>query len=492
MKNGVMMQAFHWESPADGEFYNHFAGMVPYLASLGITAIWLPPAHKGTSDNDVGYGSYDYWDLGEFDQKGTVRTKYGTREELENLIKVIHDNGMEVYADMVFNHKGGADETEVFQAVMVDQNDRTKDVSEPRDIEAWTKFTFPGREGKYSDFIWDHTHFTGVDFDFRTDTKAIYRIMGENKYWSNETDDEKGNFDFLMNADIDHAHPDVEGELIRVADFMINELGYDGFRYDALKHISFDFIDHLSEHIIERHPNFYFVGEYWNNDDNTIQHYLHETNYNVDLFDVPLHFNFMTASQQDEYDIRQVFDDTLVQDRDVSAVTFVDNHDSQPGQSLASWVDNWFKSIAYSIILLRPQGYPCIFRGDWDGIGSMGYEGINADLKKMLYLRMHCLGDHQDDYWVTPTKIGWVNYGQGEESSPMVVLISTGDMDHERMFVGEEFEGQMFINWANPSEEIIIDDGGFGEFTVGPGSVSWWTTEYMFDKYQEEFGERED
>ena len=172
--NGVMLQSFDWDYPADGSFYKKLAEAAPHFASLGITAVWMPPAAKGTSDQDVGYGNYDYWDLGEFDQKGTVRTKYGTRQELESCIQALHEVNIDVYADMVFNHKGGADETEVFQAIMVDQNDRTKDVGEPHDIEAWTKFTFPGRQGKYSEFVWNFNHFTGIDFDQRTGTSAIF------------------------------------------------------------------------------------------------------------------------------------------------------------------------------------------------------------------------------------------------------------------------------------------------------------------------------
>ena len=49
------------------------------------------------------------------------------------------------------------------------------------------------------------------------------------------------------------------------------------------------------------------------------------------------------------------------------AVTFVDNHDSQPGQALASWVADWFKPLAYALILLRRDGYPCVFYGDYFG-----------------------------------------------------------------------------------------------------------------------------
>jgi alpha-amylase len=58
---------------------------------------------------DVGYGIYDYFDLGEFDPKGSVRTKYGTREELLAAIKAAQKAGLQVYADIILNHKMGAD-----------------------------------------------------------------------------------------------------------------------------------------------------------------------------------------------------------------------------------------------------------------------------------------------------------------------------------------------------------------------------------------------
>ncbi|MDY6085796.1 MAG: alpha-amylase [Peptoniphilaceae bacterium] len=473
--NGVMLQSFDWDYPADGSFYNTLAEAVPRLAKMGVTAIWMPPAGKGTSDQDVGYGNYDYWDLGEFDQKGTVRTKYGTREELEACIKVMHENGIDVLADMVFNHKGGADESEVFMATMVDQNDRTKDVSEPHDIEGWTKFTFPGRKGMYSDFVWNFNHFTGIDFDQRTGTNAIYRIMGDGKYWSNSTDTEKGNFDYLMNADIDHKHPDVIRELTNVAYFMIDSIGYDGFRYDALKHIDAGFIDHLSNFILQYRPDFYFVGEYWNDDESRMNHYLYETDYNVDLFDVPLHFNFVEASKNPNYDIRQIFDGTLVAANDLAAVTFVDNHDSQPGQSLESWVEPWFKEIAYAFILLRSQGYPCLFAGDYYGIPTVDYPGIQDQLERLMFARMNFAYGDQDEYRETPTKWGWVRRGSEKHPYPLAVLVSTGDVDSQRMFVGEQEAGQVYVDYSgkNP-EEITIDEEGFGVFNVGPGAVTYW------------------
>ena len=51
-----------------------------YLAKLGITSVWFPPAYKGTNGGySIGYDAYDLYDLGEFDQKGTLPTKYGTK-----------------------------------------------------------------------------------------------------------------------------------------------------------------------------------------------------------------------------------------------------------------------------------------------------------------------------------------------------------------------------------------------------------------------------
>jgi alpha-amylase len=55
------------------------------------------------------------------------------------------------------------------------------------------------------------------------------------------------------------------------------------------------------------------------------------------------------------------------------AVTFVDNHDTQPGTSLESWVEPWFKPLAYALILLRREGYPCLFHADY-----FGHEGDHA------------------------------------------------------------------------------------------------------------------
>jgi len=70
--NGVLMQYFEWDLPDDGKLWQHLAEDAEHLAEIGISHIWMPPATKGQSRGDVGYGVYDLFDIGEFDQKGTV------------------------------------------------------------------------------------------------------------------------------------------------------------------------------------------------------------------------------------------------------------------------------------------------------------------------------------------------------------------------------------------------------------------------------------
>lgn len=264
MTNECLMQCFEWYLPNDGTHWQNLTTLAPQLAQLGITKVWLPPATKGTSVNDVGYGIYDLFDLGEFDQKGTVRTKYGTKQQYLTLIRTLKAHGIDAIADIVLNHKGGADAKETFTVMKMDPNHRQQPLSEPYEIESWTKFDFPGRQGKYNDFVWHWYHFTGVDFDARNNENGIYMIVGDNKGWANNenVDSENGNYDYLMYADIDYRHPEVVKNIYAWAEWFIETTQICGFRLDAVKHIDSQFTKDFVKHICEQQGDgFYVFGE---------------------------------------------------------------------------------------------------------------------------------------------------------------------------------------------------------------------------------------
>ena len=477
MENGVMIQYFEWNLPNDGKHWKRLKDDAKHLSEIGVSGVWIPPAYKGTSQADVGYGSYDLWDLGEFDQKGTVRTKYGTKQELIEAIEELHKYNINVYLDAVLNHKGGADETENFLVIEVDPEDRTVEISEPFEIEGWTKFTFPGRNKKYSEFEWNHALFSGVDYDNLTGKTAIYKIAGENKGWAENVDSELGNYDYLMNADVDYSHPEVRNEIINWGKWVVNELNLDGFRMDAVKHISEDFI---KEFLIEVRKvygeKFYSVGEYWKGDLDTLKTYLENIGYETDLFDVGLHFNFHEASvEKENYDLTTILDNSIMLMDPIKAVTFVDNHDSQKGSALESEIESWFIPHAYAIILLSEKGYPCLFYGDYYGVGdNKSPHGWVID--KLLYVRRNNAYGEQINYFDDPNIIAFYRKGRENEINTGCVAILSNNEDGEKAIeIGKDRIGQVWEEVTGSGfEDVVIDEEGNAAFRVEGQKIAVW------------------
>ena len=143
--NKTMMQYFEWYLPDDATLWKKVTNNAQYLDSIGITSVWLPPAYKGQGGiHDTGYGVYDLYDLGEFNQKGSIETKYGTKDEYLEAIQELHNNNIRVYADIVLNHKIGADEPETVYASEEELQNRNVDTSLPKKITAWTIYNFVG------------------------------------------------------------------------------------------------------------------------------------------------------------------------------------------------------------------------------------------------------------------------------------------------------------------------------------------------------------
>lgn len=478
-RNHTMMQFFEWHVAADGNHWKLLKETAPALKAVGIDSIWVPPVTKAVSGEDTGYGVYDLYDLGEYDQKGTVRTKYGTKQELVDAIEECKQNGISVYIDLVMNHKAGADETEVFQVVEVDPNDRMKEISKPFEIEGWTKFTFPGRRDEHSSFKWNHNHFNGTDFDAKEDRTGVFRIVGENKTWNQNVDDEFGNYDYLMFANIDYSHPDVKKEMIEWGKWLVDNTHCNGYRLDAIKHINHEFIKEFAVEMFKKcGKDFYIVGEFWNSDLESCRQFLNTIDHKIDLFDVSLHYKLQAASLKGrDFDLTKILDDTLVQTHPTNAVTFVDNHDSQPHEALESWVSDWFKQSAYALILLRQDGYPVVFYGDYYGIeGPTPIEGKKAAIDPLLYSRYHKAYGEQEDYFDHPNTIGWIRRGVEEiERSGCAVVISNGENGEKRMFAGAHRAGEAWVDFThNRKENVTIEKDGWATFPVNGGSVSVW------------------
>lgn len=492
MENFTLFQFFHWYYNADGNLWQHAQHEADQLAEWGITHVWLPPAFKSfKGTEEPGYAVYDLYDLGEFDQQGSVRTRYGTKAEYLECIKTLQSKGMKVLADIVLNHKLGADEIEQIPVRRVNDENRNEYLSEQITIDAYTKFTFPGRKGKYSKFVWDWHSFTGVCND-----SDIHIILNEysNGKWEEMLEEENGNYDYLMGNDIEFRNPYVRKELKKWGEWYLNTTHVDGFRLDALKHITPNFFPEWLAYLDKRFKTrFFCIGEYWQNNVYTLLNYIATTNDRIQLFDVPLHFNFYDASQRgEEYDLRQIFDNTLVKEKPESAITFVDNHDTQPLQALQSTVEYWFKPLANAMILLREQGIPCVFYPTLYEAKYVDYqngEEVYVELNKieavgtMMKVRRHLAYGRQHDYFSNPNMIGWTREGIEEKpGSGCAVLLSNADEAQEEMYLGPANANKTYIDVCGGRQErVTLNEEGKGIFFTNGRSVSVWVAEGALD-----------
>ena len=484
--NGVMMQYFHWYSSADGTLWNQLADNAAALAEAGVTSVWLPPAYKGAAGGyDTGYGVYDLFDLGEFDQKGSVRTKYGTRDEYLNAIARAQAAGIQVYADIVFNHKLGADHEEEFRATPYNPENRNEPTGDLQTIKAWTHFTFPGRKAQYSELQWHWWHFNAADHN-ALDGEAVAVYLFEGKSFDDNVDLEKGNFDYLMGCNLDINNPDVQQELFYWGEWLIDTTGVDGFRFDAVKHVKsgffLDWLAHVQNHAGR---DLFAVGEYWSGESEALRHFIDVTDGRLMLFDVSLHYNFAAAGKRgSDYDLTQILDHTLVSEHPTLAVTLVSNHDSQPLQSLESVVEAWFKPLAYALILLRRDGYPCVFAADYYGAhyrdsGSDGQEyeiwmeSHQWLIDKFLYARKTFAFGQQNDYFDHPNCIGWTRLGTADHPGGMAVVISNGENGRKSMQTGAPQTSYIDLT-EHVNDPVVTDEDGWAEFSCRGGSVSVW------------------
>lgn len=492
MANPTLLQCFHWYYPTGGQLWPALADRATTLKEMGITMTWLPPACKGASGGySVGYDSYDLFDLGEFDQKGSVATKYGTKAELIAAIDALQQQQITVIMDVVVNHKMGADEKEAVRVNRVDPDDRTQIDTTEISCEAWTRYTFPVRNGQYSQFIWDYHCFSGIDHIENPDEDGVFKIVNDytGDGWNDQVDDELGNFDYLMGENIDFRNRAVTEEIKYWARWMLEQTHCNGFRLDAVKHIPAWFYKQWIEHVQEVAPEpLFIVAEYWSHEVDKLQAYIDRVDGKTMLFDAPLQLHFHEASRMGaDYDLSQIFTDTLVETDPFHAVTLVTNHDTQPLQALEAPVEPWFKPLAYALILLRENGVPCVF---WPDLFGASYSDTGADggtydidmpeiahLPRLIEARQRFAHGVQTLYFDHPNCIAFRRSGTATDPG-CVVVMSNGEAGDKSVALGDDFSGTRWRDFlGNGSETVVCDDQGTGQFTCPGGSLSVWVPE---------------
>jgi alpha-amylase len=434
---GVMMQAFHWDCPRvnnrEHAWWSFVREEVPALARAGFTALWLPPAHKAANigGQSMGYDPYDYYDLGEFDQRGSVKTWFGSKGELLELIASAHEHGLSVIADMVINHSNGADEPEVNPITGQSR---------------WTRFS--PKSGR-----------------FARDWESFHPSSYES--WDDGT--------FGDMPDLAHRNPSVYGELMKLARWMIEDIGFDGFRYDFVKGYGTWIVTAIQEYRYVRggrpfKP--YGVAEEWDSA-RTIDNWVNETNaWNdnpVGAFDFPLRDMLKALCDQYGFSVRSIVEwDTFLRRQPQTAVTFVENHDTRDGEKPIIHD----KLLAYGVILSH-EGYPCVFWKDYYDWG-LGREGSPHGIAALVRAHEAYAGGGTEVLWVDHDLYVMQRLGHGNAPGLVFVLNNRGDR-WNGAWVSTRWRDTLFspVAWwsgadlARPADQGTHSDGR-GQFWAPP------------------------
>lgn len=306
--SGVMMQAFYWDVPAGGTWWNVVSGKVQDWSNAGIDAIWLPPVSKAQNGPfSMGYDPFDYYDFGEYNQMGSVETRFGSKTELINLISKAHTNQLSVIADIVINHNSGGD---------TESNPYTGG-------------------NTYTDFNPLSGNFLRTSSDFHA---------------NNIHNNDSGAFGGF--PDMCHHQTYVQDWLWNktnsVGKYYRDVIGFDGWR--------FDYVKGFEPWVVKNWKNAvggFSVGEYWDGNENTLNWWANQAE--VSAFDFACYYRMRDAFVGNN--LNKLNDGMLWKINPTKAVTFVANHDTDE-------IYNG-KILAYAYILTH-EGYPAIFYKDYE------------------------------------------------------------------------------------------------------------------------------
>ncbi|MSU58562.1 MAG: hypothetical protein EXS35_10350 [Pedosphaera sp.] len=243
--------------------WDELATKMPEIAEAGYTSLWLPPPAKAGSVYSVGYDQFDPFDLGDKNQRGTVRTRYGTKDQLLQVVELAHRFGIRVYFDNIMNHRGfdipgfnSSTPTNLYPGLS------------PKDFHLRTQTDGTYRNwdniANWSD-IWQvqHRPLFGL-IDLANENGSVNENFGATE--GNTTAKisyvrQPGNRDYYMDTNLpviispwrpfngtngDLIAEDVNAYLIRAAMWTLNETKCDGFRFDAVKHVPATFFGSTS------------------------------------------------------------------------------------------------------------------------------------------------------------------------------------------------------------------------------------------------------
>ena len=326
---GVMLQGFYWDSYSDTQ-WTGLEAQADELAEF-FNLVWIPQSGKSASDPSMGYN--DLWWFTDY------TSSFGNEKQLRSMISTFRQKGLGTIADVVINHRSSL---------------------------AGTWMSFP--EETYNGVTYTMLPSDICSNDDNGEAAAQAEVAPTG---ANDTGD-----DFKGARDLDHTSPNVQAMVKAYLDFLLNDLGYAGFRYDMVKGYA---PMYTGLYNTSAKPE-YSVGEYWDGTEQ-IKNWIDGTKVDGVIqsaaFDFPLKYLLNDCCNAGS-NWNTLAGSSLIQNSAYRryAVTFIDNHDTNNRGNGNDLTDN---ILAANAFILAAPGTPCIFLPHW--------KEYKAGLKQMIYAR---------------------------------------------------------------------------------------------------------
>ena len=382
--------------------------------SLGVEGIWLSPIFTSPS-----YHKYDVADYYEIDPK------FGTMEDLQELIDLCHERGVKLILDLVINHTSTS---HPWFRSFADAHKTGDTESEYYDFYSWSEEPVDG--------------------------KTMVHLTGSRHYY-------EGNFSSQM-PELNYDNEAVRAAMVDVAKYYL-DMGIDGFRFDAAKYIYFgettpntDFWDWYMAELRAINPEVYSVAEVWDSDGITIPYFSSTNCFNFTMAQVS--GQIAQTAQAGDVNVftayvQQYIEQIKAQNPDAMIVPFIANHDTDRAAGFLTLASGQAK-VAANLNILMP-GSPFIYYGEEIGLkGARG--GANTDANRRLAMNW---GDGD-----TVTDPEGADYSSGQTNGTVAEQMANGDSLYNH------YKKLIMIRNANPEiacgtyEALQIPDSKLGGF----------------------------
>lgn len=412
--DGVMLQGFYWDSFKDTRWVKLQKQAPDFNGYFSL--VWLPQSGKTNGSLSMGYDPYYF-----FNQNSS----FGTAEELRSLIKTFRTNNIGAIADVVINH---------------------------HQTNGW--WSFPRETYGTETYQLQTTDIVANDDAHNAGYTTAAQAQRDGITLSSNNDEGE---DFSGMRDLDHKSANVQRIVKAYEHFLVNDLGYIGFRYDMVK--GFDG-SHVGNYNDAAGINF-SVGECWDNS-GTITNWINATGKRSAAFDFQFKYVVNNAANTGNWgnlgQRNPQGDMPLINNNAYRryAVTFVENHDTQLRADGSSNGPLQHDTLAANAYMLAMPGTPCVF--------YRHYQAYPDQIKAMIDARKAAGITNTSDY--SPYRSTAAYYGciVNGTKADLLVLVGSGYSEPAANRFVKILSGHHYAYYLSPSAETPFADKPSGSY----------------------------